>query len=148
MEQALAEAEQALALGEVPVGAVVVRQGRVMGRGHNRVERKGFPFEHAEVVAMWDAVARADRWALAESTLYVTVEPCIMCIGAILLARVPRLVYGAKEPKTGACESVLAIPNEPGLEHRLAVLGGVEAERCRALIQQAFRVRRAPAEGP
>lgn len=142
MEQAIAEAERALALGEVPVGAVVVHRGQVIGRGHNRVEAKGFPFEHAEVVAMWDAVARTDRWALADSTLYVTVEPCVMCVGALLLARVPRLVYGTKEPKTGACESVLSIPNEPGLEHRPAVLGGVEAERCRALIQEAFRIRR------
>ncbi len=142
MEQALAEAEKALAMNEVPVGAVVVRRGQVIGKGHNRVEQKGFPFEHAEVVAMWDAVAKSDRWALAESTLYVTVEPCVMCVGAALLARLPRLVYGAAEPKTGACESILAIPNEPRLEHRMAVLGGVEAERCRVLLQDAFRARR------
>lgn len=142
MEQALAEAEKALAMNEVPVGAVVVRRGQVIGKGHNRVEQKGFPFEHAEVVAMWDAVAKSDRWALAEGTLYVTVEPCVMCVGAALLARLPRLVYGTAEPKTGACESILAIPNEPRLEHRMAVLGGVEAERCRMLLQEAFRARR------
>jgi tRNA(adenine34) deaminase len=142
MGEALAEAEKALAFGDVPVGAVVVRRGEIVGRGHNRVEQKGFPFEHAEVVAMWDAVANTDRWALADSTLYVTIEPCVMCVGAVLLARLPRLVYGAPEPKTGACESILAVPNEPRLQHRLAVLGGVEADRCRALIQQAFRERR------
>lgn len=139
MARAIAEAESALAEGEVPVGAVVVRKGEVIGSGHNRVERKGMPFEHAEVVAMWDAVTRTDRWALADSALYVTVEPCTMCVGAILLARVPKVVFGAREPRTGACESVLAIPTEPALEHRVAVIGGVEEARCRDLLQRSFR---------
>lgn len=142
MGHAIAEAERALHQGEVPVGAVVVSGGQIVGRGHNRVERAGFPFEHAELVAMWDAVERFDRWKLSESVLYVTVEPCVMCVGAILLARVPRVVFGAWEPRTGACESVLRIPYEPGLEHRLAVLGGVEEERCRGLLQHAFSQQR------
>lgn len=143
MAMAIEEAEKAVKHGDVPVGAVVVCDGEVIGRGHNRVEERGFPFEHAEVVAMWDAVENRDRWALTESALYVTVEPCAMCIGAVLLARVPKVVFGAHEPKTGACESVFAIPNEPALDHRVAVIGGVEAERCRELVQAFFRDRRA-----
>ncbi|MFQ5511945.1 MAG: nucleoside deaminase [Candidatus Krumholzibacteriia bacterium] len=142
MEQALAEAREAFADGEVPVGAVVVHNGEVVGRGRNRVEKSGYPFEHAEVVAMWDAVASHDRWVLSESSLYVTVEPCVMCVGALLLARVPRVVFGVREPKTGACESVLSIPNEPRLQHRMAVIGGVEEERCRALLQEFFKGQR------
>jgi tRNA(adenine34) deaminase len=139
MVEALAEAETALAEGEVPVGAIVVRNGEAIGRGHNRVEQKGMPFEHAEVVAMWDAVRRTDRWALTESVLYVTIEPCAMCVGAILLGRLPKVVFGAREPRTGACESVLAIPTEPALEHRLTVIGGVEERRCRELLQRSFK---------
>jgi tRNA(adenine34) deaminase len=145
MQEALAEAEKAFAAGEVPVGAVVVLDGRVIGRGHNRMARTGQPFEHAEVVALWEAVAGAGARALEEAVLYSTVEPCVMCVGAALLARVPRVVFGAREPRTGACESVLAIPNEPRLTHRIAVLGGVEEARARALIQRFFENRRADA---
>ena len=151
MQRAIEEAEQALLEGDVPVGAVIVRGGEIVGRGRNRTEKTGVPFEHAEVVAMRDAAARHDRWILAESVVYVTVEPCVMCVGAMLLARVPRVVFGAREPKTGACESVLAIPNEPRLEHRIAVVGGVESERCAALLQSFFRMQRrreAEAEAP
>ncbi|MDH3217648.1 MAG: nucleoside deaminase [Candidatus Krumholzibacteria bacterium] len=147
MEHAIAEAEEALDQGEVPVGAVVVRRDQIIGRGHNRVEQSGFPFEHAEVVAMWDAVKRHDRWQLAESVLYVTVEPCVMCVGAILLARLPRVVYGVREPRTGACESVFAIPTEPRLHHRVAVVGGIEEKRCRELLQRSFREQRKKRSG-
>lgn len=143
MRQAIAEAEKALEQGEVAVGAVVVRRGTVIGRGHNRTEKTGRPFEHAEIVAMSDAVQAHDRWALAEGVLYVTVEPCVMCVGAILLARLPRIVYGAREPKTGACDSILSIPNEPALDHRLAVIGGVEEAACRELMQRSFKAPRA-----
>jgi tRNA(adenine34) deaminase len=142
MKQAIDEAERALERKEVPVGAVVVHNGDVVGRGHNRVEEKGFPFEHAELVAMWDAVARQDRWILAESAVYVTVEPCVMCIGAMILARVPRVVFGTREPKTGACESVLSIQNEPRIEHKPVVIGGIEADRCRELLQRFFSEQR------
>ena len=139
MGHAIAEAEKALELGEVAVGAVVVRQGEIIGRGRNRAEKTGLPFEHAEIVAMSDAVGNHDRWVLSEGVLYVTVEPCVMCVGAILLARLPRIVYGAKEPRTGACDSILSIPSEPALDHRLAVIGGVEEARCRELMQRSFR---------
>lgn len=142
MRCALDEAEKALGSGEVPVGAVVVYKGEVVGRGHNRTEKTGFPFEHAEVVAMWDAVEKHDRWVLTESAVYVTVEPCVMCVGAMLLARVPKVFFGAREPKTGACESVLSIPNEPRLEHNIAVIGGIEARRCAELMTAFFRGRR------
>jgi tRNA(adenine34) deaminase len=142
MGKALEEAEKALLEEEVPVGAVVVHGGEVVGRGHNRTERSGFPFEHAEVVAMWDAVERHDRWILSESAVYVTVEPCVMCVGAMMLARIPKVVFGAREPKTGACESVFSIPNEPSLDHRIAVVGGVEADRSLELLRKFFRTKR------
>jgi len=142
MREAVAEAEHAFAAGEVPVGALVVLENRVVGRGHNRTVKSGQPFEHAEVVALWDAVANAGVHALEQAVLYSTIEPCVMCIGAVLIARVPRVVFGAREPRTGACESVLAIPNEPRLTHRIAVLGGVEEDAGRALMQRFFEARR------
>jgi len=142
MQEAIAEAQAAFDEGEVPVGAVVVLDGDIVGRGHNRSVKSGQPFEHAEVMALWDAVARVGAHALNEAVLYVTVEPCVMCIGAVMLARVPRVVYGAREPRTGACESVLAIPNEPRLPNPVAVLGGIEAETCRELMQRFFAARR------
>lgn len=142
MEEALAEAERAYAAGEVPVGAVVVLDDRVAGRGHNRNIRTGQPFEHAEVVALWEAVGAVGARALENAVLYSTIEPCVMCIGAVLLARVPRVVFGAREPRTGACESVFAIQNEPRLLHRPAVIGGVLEDRCRILMQRFFSERR------
>lgn len=142
MELALEQAGLALAAGEVPIGAVVVHEGVVVGRGHNRTEQTGYPFEHAEVVAMWDAVGNIGARGLAESVLVSTIEPCVMCIGAAILARVPRVVFGAREPRTGACESVFSIPNDPGLDHRIVVTGGVEAQRCRELMQNFFRDQR------
>ena len=142
MGKALEEAEIALGESEVPVGAVVVHKGELVGRGHNRTERTGLPFEHAEVTAMRDASTVRGRWILPESVMYVTVEPCVMCVGALILARVPKVVFGAREPKTGACESILSIPNEPSVEHRMVVVGGVESERCAALLQSFFQGRR------
>jgi tRNA(adenine34) deaminase len=142
MGEALAQAEKAYARGEVPVGAVVVLGGEIVGRGHNRTEEKGYPFEHAEVVALWEAVGKVGAPALTEAVLYSTIEPCVMCIGAALLARVPKVIFGAREPKTGACESVFSIPNEPSLDHRMVVIGGVEADRCRELMQRFFGERR------
>jgi len=139
---ALEEAQRAFDAGEVPVGAVVVHRDKVIGRGHNRTEQTGRPFEHAEVVAMWEAVGTLQRKTLEDCVLYSTIEPCVMCIGAAILARVPRVVFGAREPKTGACESVFSIPNEPGLDHPIVVTGGVEAERSKALMQAFFKGRR------
>ncbi|HXV15113.1 MAG TPA: nucleoside deaminase [Candidatus Krumholzibacteria bacterium] len=142
MGEALAEAERAFAEGEVPVGAVVVLENRAIGRGRNRTVTSGQPFEHAEVVALWDAVAGVGAHALEQAVLYSTIEPCVMCIGAVLLAKIPRVVFGAREPRTGACESILAIPNEPRLLHRVVVVGGVEEKRCRSLMQRFFEARR------
>ncbi len=142
MQEALAEAEKAFAAGEVPVGAAVVLDNRVVGRGHNRSLQSGQPFEHAEVVALWDAVRAVGARALEQAVLYSTIEPCVMCIGAVLLARVPKVVFGAREPRTGACESVFAIQNEPRLLHRPAVIGGVEESRCRELMQRFFNDKR------
>lgn len=142
MELAVEQARLALDAGEVPVGAVVVHGGAVVGAGHNRTEQTGYPFEHAEIVALWDAVGKVGARALADSVLYSTIEPCVMCIGAAILARVPRVVFGAREPKTGACESLFSIPNEPRLDHRIVVTGGVEADRCRELMQRFFREKR------
>jgi len=143
MREALKEAERGFEKGEVPVGAVVVLRGEIVGRGHNRTEEKGYPFEHAEIVALWEAVGKVGARALTDADLYSTIEPCVMCTGAALLARIPRIVFGAREPKTGACESVFSIPNEPSLDHRMVVIGGIEEERCRALMQRFFRDRRA-----
>jgi tRNA(adenine34) deaminase len=142
MGKALEQAQKAFDSGEVPVGAVVVHRNRIVGRGHNRTEQTGRPFEHAEVVAMWDAVGALGKKTLDDCVLYSTVEPCVMCIGAALLARVPRVIFGAREPATGACESVFSIPNEPALEHSMVVTGGVEEERARGLMQAFFRARR------
>ena len=142
MAAAIEQAQAGFDAGEVPVGAVVVKGDEVIGRAHNRVEQKGMPFEHAEMVAMWQAVHEHDRYALEHSTVYVTLEPCAMCTGAMLLARIPRVVFGASEPKTGACESVLSIPNMPEFDHQMVVVGGVEEARCRELMQRFFRERR------
>jgi tRNA(adenine34) deaminase len=142
MGKALDEARLAFEAGDVPVGAVVVYRDRIVGRGHNRTEQTGRPFEHAEVVAMWEAVGALGRKTLEECVLYSTVEPCVMCIGAALLARVPRIIFGAREPVTGACESVLSIPNEPALVNSIVVTGGVEAERAGQLMQEFFQKRR------
>jgi len=142
MRVALEEAEAAFSEGEVPVGAVVVRGNDVIGRGRNRTTRSGQPFEHAEMLAMWAATAKVGARELEQAVLYSTVEPCVMCIGAVILARLPRVVFGVREPRTGACESIFAIPNEPRLMHRIAVIGGVEEERCRELLQRFFAQRR------
>ena len=143
MADAIVEAEAAFEAGEIPVGAVVVLEDRVVGRGHNRGVRTGQPFEHAEMAALWQTVESVGARALEQAVLYSTVEPCVMCVGAVLLARLPRVVFGAREPRTGACESVLAIPNEPRLLHRVTVIGGVEEARCRDLMQRFFETRRA-----
>jgi len=142
MRVALAEAEEAFRAGEVPIGAIVVLGDDVVGRGHNQTEQSGQPFEHAEIRALWAATKSVGVRALEQAVLYSTIEPCVMCIGAVILARLPRVVFGAREPRTGACESIFAIPNEPRLMQRIAVLGGIEEAKCRELMQRFFEQRR------
>jgi tRNA(adenine34) deaminase len=142
MRQALREAEIAAEAGEVPVGAVIVHEGRVIGRGHNQRETLRDPTAHAEMIAITSAAAGLESWRLDGCTLYVTLEPCAMCAGAIVLARLPRLVFGAFDPKAGACGSVLNIVEEPRLNHRVVPEGGVLAELCGGILQEFFRTRR------
>ncbi|MBS1815566.1 MAG: tRNA adenosine(34) deaminase TadA [Acidobacteria bacterium] len=143
MQEAIAEAERASADGEVPVGAVVVSSsGEVIGRGQNRVIRDSDPTAHCEIVAMREAGRALENYRLTGCSLYVTLEPCAMCAGAILHARMARLVYAAADPKAGACGSVLSVMNHPQLNHRCEVVAGVLAEPCGAMLQSFFRSRR------
>ncbi|MDZ7294583.1 MAG: tRNA adenosine(34) deaminase TadA [candidate division KSB1 bacterium] len=148
MEQAFREAEKALAKGEVPVGAVVVYEGRVIGRGHNLVETLQDPTAHAEMLALTAAANALASWRLNDAVLYVTLEPCPMCMGALLLARISSLVYGATDPRYGACGSVLDLAACKELNTGLNVVGGVLAERSSALLRDFFASmrKRAPAE--
>jgi tRNA(adenine34) deaminase len=143
MTLALREAERALGHDDVPIGAVVELGGEVIGAGHNERELRQDPTAHAEIVALQQAAAAVGSWRVLESTLYVTLEPCAMCAGAIVLARVPRVVYGAPDPKAGAAGSVLDVLAEPRLNHRPAVEGGVLAAECAALLRDFFASRRA-----
>jgi len=142
MREALALAEEAARAGEVPVGAVVVHDGRVIGRGWNQPIGSHDPTAHAEVVALRDAGRALGNYRLTGATLYVTVEPCLMCVGAIVHARVGTLVYGAAEPKSGAVVSAVRGLELPGLNHRCAVVAGVREDECRTLLQAFFRERR------
>jgi tRNA(adenine34) deaminase len=146
MREALAEARLALAHDDVPIGAVVVHEGRVIGRGHNEREHLADPTAHAEVTALRRAAQALGSWRVLDATLYVTLEPCAMCAGAIVLARVPRVVFGTADPKAGAAGSVLDVLAEPRLNHRPEVLGGVLADECSALLRDFFAARR-PARG-
>lgn len=143
MGHALALAEAAAARGDVPVGALVVREGRIIGVGHNRREIEADPTGHAEIVALRDACRSAGRWRVDGATLYVTLEPCPMCAGAIVNARVARLVYGADDPKAGAVRSLYEICSDPRLNHRVDVRAGVLAEPAAALLRDFFRRARA-----
>ena len=142
MGLALAEAERCLEHGDVPVGAVVVRNGAVVGAGRNARERLQDPTAHAEILALREAAQAAGSWRVLDATLYVTLEPCAMCAGAIVLARVPRVVYGATDAKAGAAGSVLDVLAEPRLNHRPTVLGGVRAGEAAALLRAFFAGRR------
>ena len=142
MEAALAEARAALKTEDVPVGAVVVREGRIIGRGRNQREALQDPTAHAEIIAITAAAAAVRHWRLEHCTLYVTLEPCAMCAGAIVLARIPRLVFGAYDDKAGACGSLFQISTDPRLNHRAETAGGVMADASAELLQQFFRRRR------
>lgn len=142
MRNALALAERAKELGEVPIGAVVVVADEVVGSGFNQPISSKDPTAHAEVVALRDAAARIGNYRLTGATLYVTIEPCQMCVGAMVHARIARVVYGAREPKAGAIESAMRAHEHPSLNHRLEATGGVLESDCRELIQQFFKGRR------
>ena len=145
MREALALADEAARLGEVPVGAVAVKDGVVVGRGHNRRELDRDPFAHAEFLAMQAASRALEAWRLAGVTLYVTLEPCAMCAGAMVLARVDRLVFGAADPKAGAVGSLYDLAREPRHNHRVEVTGGVLAEASAARLKGFFQaLRRGP----
>jgi len=142
MQEALEEARAAEAAGEVPVGAVVLVGGMVIARGQNRVLRDSDPTAHAEVVALRAAGRAVGNYRLNGCELYVTLEPCAMCVGAITHARVARLVYGAADPKAGACGSALDVMNHDALNHRVEVVAGVMAEECGDVLREFFRARR------
>jgi tRNA(adenine34) deaminase len=142
MRAALKEARASLERDEVPVGCVIVHDGTIVGRGHNQVEALQDATAHAEVLAIGAASNALGSWRLSDCTLYVTLEPCAMCAGAIVLARLGRLVYGAADPKAGACGSVLDVIGERRLNHRVPVTAGVLEGECGELLRQFFRTRR------
>jgi tRNA(adenine34) deaminase len=145
MRRALAEAEKALAHDDVPIGAVVVQGDEVIGAGHNERELLQDPTAHAEVLALREAAAHVGSWRVLDATLYVTLEPCAMCAGAIVLSRIPRVVYAATDPKAGAAGSVMDVLDHAALNHRPEVVGGLLAEEAGALIVDFFRSRRGSA---
>jgi len=142
MRLALREAARALEHDDIPVGAVVVKDGEVIGSGHNEREIRADPTAHAELIAVREAARALGSWRVLESVLYVTLEPCAMCAGAVVLARVPRVVFGAADPKAGAAGSVLDVLAEPRLNHRPQVESGLLAEECADLLRSFFASRR------
>jgi tRNA(adenine34) deaminase len=139
MRTALEEAALAPPLGDVPVAAVLVRGDQILAQAHNAREIEQDPTAHAEMIVIRNAAANLGSWRLADTTLYATLEPCAMCIGAIVHARITRLVFGAWDPKAGACGSLFDLPSEPRLNHRVLVTGGVLEEESQALLQEFFR---------
>src|SRR5438045_602539 len=142
MRAALREAEQALAEDEVPIGAVVVHHERIIGSAHNQREQLNDPTAHAEMVAITQAAQSHSSWRLDDCTLYVTLEPCPMCAGAIVQARIPIVVYGAADPKAGACHSLYGITADDRLNHRAQVIGGVLVEECGQVLSNFFGAKR------
>ncbi len=142
MRLALREAERALEHDDVPVGAVVARGGEVIGAGHNERQLRQDPTAHAEVLALSEASRAVGSWRVLDATLYVTLEPCAMCAGAIVLARVPTVVYGTADPKAGAAGSVMDVLAHPALNHRPLVVGGLLADDCAAVLRAFFAARR------
>ena len=142
MQLALDLAHQAALNGEVPVGAIIVKDGVIIGRGSNAPIGLNDPTAHAEIIAMRIAAAHLGNYRLVDCTLYVTLEPCAMCSGAMQHARIAKLVYGASDPKTGACGSVINLMAEPKLNHHCEVVGGILAEECGAVLSEFFKQRR------
>lgn len=147
MELALAEAHKAYDLREVPIGAIIVLGDRVVGRGHNLRESSGDPTAHAEMVAIRQAAQQLGTWRLDNTVMYVTVEPCPMCAGALVLSRVRLLVFGVPDPKAGACGSLMNIVEDPRLNHRLSVVSGIMGEACAGLLKRFFQEIRKDPEG-
>ncbi len=142
MRLAMREAERASEHADVPIGAVVVREGEVVAAAHNERELRQDPVAHAEIIALRQAAQAGGSWRVLDAVLYVTLEPCAMCAGAIILARVPRVVYGASDPKAGACGSVLDVLSEPRLNHRPEVAGGLLAQESGEMLSGFFASRR------
>jgi len=142
MQLALEEASLAAVAGEVPVGALVIKDGKIVGRGHNRNLLDNDPTAHAEIVALRQAAARLSNHRLTGCEMFVTIEPCAMCAGAMVHARLARLVYGASDPKAGAVSSVLQVLNHPGLNHKMEVTAGVLERECSEVLQKFFREKR------
>ncbi len=142
MRLALREAERAPEHDDIPIGAVIVRDGEVVGSGHNERELRSDPTAHAEMIALRDAARARSTWRILDSVIYVTLEPCAMCAGALVLARVPRVVFGAWDPKAGAAGSVLDVLAQPQLNHRPQVEGGLLADECGDLLRAFFATRR------
>jgi tRNA(adenine34) deaminase len=142
MQEALKEARQAFAEDEVPVGAVIVHKGRIIARGHNRVERLNDPTAHAEILALTSAANYLNAKWLSGAALYVTIEPCAMCAGAMVLSRIKNLYFGARDPKTGACGSIFNIVNNKKLNHRIKVEHGILKEECSSLLKEFFKKKR------
>ena len=142
MRYALEEAKKAFDLGEIPVGAVVVKDGEIIGRGHNLSETLKDPTAHAEMIAIREAARTLGGWRLLGCDIYVTVEPCSMCAGAMVLARIDRLVIGAADPKTGACGSVFNIAESEALNHRIDITRGVLEDKCSEILKIFFKARR------
>ncbi len=142
MRMALREAERALEHDDVPIGAVLVRDGELVASAHNERELRQDPTAHAEIIALREGARIAGSWRLLDTVVYVTLEPCAMCAGAIVLARIPRVAYGASDPKAGACGSVLDVLGEPRLNHRPEVAGGLLAQECGQLLSGFFASRR------
>ncbi len=142
MRMALDQAALAPPLGDVPIAALLVHNGTVLAQAHNAREIEQDPTAHAEMIVIRDAAAQLGSWRLTDTTLYVTLEPCVMCVGAILQARIARLVFGAWDPKAGACGSLFDIPAEPRMNHRLLMTGGVLEADSQTLLQEFFRRRR------
>ena len=148
MRVALELAKKAESLGEIPVGAVVVKNGEIIGRGFNAPISRHDPSAHAEMMALRDAAQRLENYRLVDCELFVTLEPCLMCAGTIMHARIARVVYGASDPKTGACGSVVDMFAERRLNHHTEVTGGVLAEECGAMLSKFFALRRAQQQTP
>src|SRR3989344_808833 len=139
MKEALKEAKKAALKGEVPIGAVIVKENKIIARGHNLRETTADPLAHAEIIAIKKASIKLRSWRILNSTIYVTLEPCIMCMGALIQARVPRLVFGSYDPKAGACGSVYDVSNDKRLNHRIKVTNDVMAGECERILKDFFK---------